>query len=74
VVRKTTETGYIIGDSFTIADLTAASLLAPLANPQHPDMARPTPIPAGVQAVLDRYKEHQAIAWVNRQYESHRPM
>jgi len=72
VAEKTHSTGYIVGDQFSIADLTAAALIAPLANPQHPEMARPKPVPDSVQKVLDRYRHHEAITWVNRQYELHR--
>ena len=74
VAAATQETGYIIGGSFTVADLTAACLFAPLANPSHPDMARPQPAPGSIQAILDRYKDHPAIAWTNRMYTLHRPM
>lgn len=66
------DTGYIIGDAFSIADLTAASLLAPIANPRHPDMARPEPIPACVLQLLARYQNQPAIKWVGKMYESHR--
>ncbi|XOV86798.1 MAG: glutathione S-transferase family protein [Pseudomonadota bacterium] len=67
-------TGYLVGDSFSVADLTAASLFAPLANPDHPDMARPTPIPPGVTDVLREYADHPTIQWVNSMYEKHRPV
>ena len=72
VASMTAETGYIVGDTFTVADLTAACLFAPLANPAHPDMARPQPAPARIQAILDRYRDHPAIAWTNRMYTQHR--
>lgn len=72
VAQATQKTGYIVGDNFSVADLTAACLFAPLANPSHPDMARPEPIPAAVQAVLDQYRDHPATAWTNRMYELHR--
>lgn len=71
--EDTKETGYLVGESFTVADLTAAALCAPLANPTHVDMARPQPVPESIQAILDEYKNHPAIAWVNRMYELHRP-
>ena len=72
VARATEDTGYLVGDSFSVADLTAACFFAPLANPSHPDMARPEPIPGSVEAVLATYREHPAIAWTNRMYELHR--
>lgn len=45
VAARTEGTGYLVGESFTAADLTAAALFAPIANPEHPDMKRPSPYP-----------------------------
>ena len=73
IAETISATGYLVGDSFTVADLTAAALCAPLANPTHVDMARPQPVPESIQAILDDYVDHPAIAWVNRMYELHRP-
>ena len=53
VASATEETGYIIGDTFTVADLTAACFFAPLANPKHPDMQRPEPIPPACRPCLN---------------------
>jgi glutathione S-transferase len=72
LAERAKPTGYLVGDAFNIADLTAAALLAPLANPEHPDMARPTPVPASVQRVLARYASHPTIAWVDEMYARHR--
>ncbi|MDA0979567.1 MAG: glutathione S-transferase [Proteobacteria bacterium] len=66
-------TGYLVGNSFTVADLTAAALFAPLAAPDHPDMARPRPVPPGVQSVIEQYSNHPTVRWVNSMYEHHRP-
>ncbi len=71
---KIATTGYIVGDNFTVADLTAAALFAPLANPQHPEMARPTPIPESVASVINSYKGYKTIGWVKKMYEAHRPV
>ncbi len=72
IAEMTRDTGYLVGDKFTVADLAAAALFAPLANPKHPDMARPEPIPESVVDVLAEYKDHPTVAWVNRMYEKHR--
>lgn len=72
VAEKVSKTGYMVGSEFSVADLTAAALIAPLANPRHPDMARPEPIPASIEAVLAKYREHPTIAWVNTMFEKHR--
>lgn len=73
IASKIADTDYLVGDSFTAADLTAAALFAPLANPDHVDMKRPEPVPANVRAVIQQYAAHPTIAWVNRMYENHRP-
>ena len=73
IAEQTAVTGYLVGDCFTVADLTAAALCAPLANPSHPDMSRPNPVPDSIRSVIDSYRDHPAIAWVNQMYEKHRP-
>lgn len=65
--------GQIVGDAFSVADLTVASLLAPLANVVHPDMARPQPIPPRASEFYARWEKHAAIQWVCAQYATHRP-
>lgn len=72
VAARTADTGYMVGSTFTVADLAAAALLAPVASPRHPDMARPEPVPASVASLVARYAEHPAVAWVNRMYTEHR--
>ena len=72
IATATEPTGHLVGNSFTAADLTAAALIAPLTNPQHPDMAKPEPIVPSFQALLDEYRNHPAISWVGRQYDEHR--
>jgi len=72
IAKRTEATGYLVGDTFSVADLAGAALLAPLANPTHPDMARPTPVPASVQDLLARYADHAAIHWTTEIYARHR--
>lgn len=73
VAREVGPGGQLAGDAFSIADLTAASLLAVLTNPGHPDMRRPEPMPERVSALLARFAPHPAMAWVREQYRRHRP-
>tara|TARA_R110002072_G_scaffold1598_3_gene13556 strand:+ start:13863 stop:14633 length:771 start_codon:yes stop_codon:yes gene_type:complete len=73
ISKSVQATGYLVGNSFSVADLTAAALLAPLAQLQHPDMRRPSPIPATMQALTNAYAAHPAIDWVHRIYAEHRP-
>lgn len=66
--------GQLVGDAFSVADLTVASLLAPLAEISHPDMARPSPVPPRVAELHARYEKHAALQWVREQYAKHRAM
>jgi glutathione S-transferase len=68
------KTGYLVGNRFSVADLCAASLLAPLTNVRHPDMQRIEPIPFSVQEFLAQWADHAAIAWVHQMYAVHRPV
>lgn len=65
--------GQLVGEGFCVADLTCAALLAPLAPPDHPDMALPGPLPGRVRAFHARWVEHPAMRWVHEQYTRHRP-
>jgi len=65
--------GYLAGNRFTVADLSAAALLAPACNPPHPDMEFPQPRPARVDAWLNEWADHPGAAWVRSIYAKHRP-
>lgn len=65
--------GHLVGDAFSVADLAAASLLAPAVNPSHPDMRKPEPIPTRMQGFLARWADHPGAAWVLDQYQRNRP-
>jgi len=65
--------GYLVGDRFTVADLTAAALLAPGVDVRHPDMIKPDPKPPGVEAWLARWADRPGAAWVREIYRLHRP-
>ena len=73
VAKEVDKSGQLVGGAFSIADLACASLLAVLANPPHPDMDRPRPIPERVKALLARFAPHPALQWVLEQYRRHRP-
>lgn len=63
---------YLVGGAFSVADLTAAALVAPLVDPNHPDMKLPTPMPASLAALVTRWREHYASRWVLDIYAKHR--
>jgi len=62
---------YLVGERFSVADLTAASLLYPIVRPA----AFPYPIPeipAGAGEFMDALASRPIGAWVARMYERHR--
>lgn len=64
--------GYLVGDSFTVADLTAAAILAVTANPPDSTMDRPEPRPPGALVWTERWAGHDGVAWVLDMYARHR--
>jgi glutathione S-transferase len=73
VAREAGASSHLVGDAFSIADLCCASLLAVVVDVQHPDMRKPQPRPARVEALLARFAKHPGSAWVREQYERNRP-
>lgn len=64
-------TGYLVGDSFTVADLTAAALFTPLiAPPQRPYM--PASVTPAVQELRDQLTARPGGQYVLDMYARHR--
>jgi glutathione S-transferase len=65
--------GYLVGQGFTVADLTVAALLSPVVAPPefpYPQPQRGHPLLADLRAMLD---EHGALEWTRKIYARHRP-
>lgn len=61
---------YFVGDSFTVADLTAASLLYPIVTPaEAPELPDPPPALDEFRAGL---RERRGYRWVEEMYRRHR--
>jgi glutathione S-transferase len=73
VAREVGPEGYLVGGSFSVADLACASLLSVLGTPPHPDMARPRPVPERMADLEASFAPHPAMDWVMEQYRRHRP-
>jgi glutathione S-transferase len=73
VASNAGEGGYLVGGQFTIADLTAASLLAPAVMPADSPMALPEPKPQRLREWLARWSDHTGAAWVRERYRLDRP-
>jgi glutathione S-transferase len=64
--------GYLVGECFSIADLTAAALLFPLAEPPELQYPFPEPTPERLQTWFDALAGHPAVTWIARMYREHR--
>jgi glutathione S-transferase len=72
--RELGDHDYLVGDRFTIADLTAASLFYPLALP--PEFPYHSPsldeLPEGAREFLASLRERPGARWVGEMYRRHR--
>jgi glutathione S-transferase len=65
---------HLVGDRFTVADLTAAALLGPLLGPpQFPTRVPDDALPEELAAVRTELQALPAGQWVLRSYQRHRP-
>jgi glutathione S-transferase len=65
--------GYLVGDRFTVADLTVAALLSPVVAPvqfPYPQPQRDHPRLADLRRMID---DRGALEWARRIYAHHRP-
>jgi glutathione S-transferase len=72
--REISSTGYLVGDSFTVADLTAAALLYGVARPpQFPyAMVADDDLPDRLREFLDSLAQRPGGRWVAEIYRRHR--
>jgi glutathione S-transferase len=64
--------GYLVGDRFSVADLTAAALLMPIVWPEEAEYLPRGPFPEGVHRWRESVSEHPAFGWVRDMYSRHR--
>jgi glutathione S-transferase len=63
---------YLVADTFTVADLTAAALLSPLLQPPEIQYPLQVELPAYVQAYRATLLQHPATQWAAGIYRQHR--
>lgn len=70
IVEETGPSGYLVGDRFTVADLTAAALGRLLAPPAyvHPVVIAST----ALQEVRESLRDHAAVDWIEAMHVRHR--
>jgi glutathione S-transferase len=64
--------GYLVGDTFTVADLTAAALLSPITTPPEYAYPLPGPYPGAAAALCATFAAHPAFRWARDIYHRHR--
>jgi glutathione S-transferase len=69
IVAERKPSGYLVGEDFSVADLTAAALLFPLAMPRQLQYPYP-PLPDWGE--LRPHADHPAVDWIREMYSRHR--
>jgi glutathione S-transferase len=73
LAEKSAATGYLAGDAFSVADLTGAALLGPVALVDHPDMRQAEPRPPRYAALCAEWGAHPGMRWAHEIWRKHRP-
>jgi glutathione S-transferase len=63
---------HLVGDSFSVADLAAASMFYPLVGPEGGPLPADQPVPASLQELRDELAECPGYRWVEDTYRRHR--
>jgi glutathione S-transferase len=63
---------YLVGEGFTVADLTAASLFYPLVTPEEGPLPADQPSAAGFERFRAPLRERRGFKWVEEMYRRHR--
>ena len=64
--------GYLVGDRFSVADLTGAALLSPIVMPPQFPYPPPEATRRALAAVRESFGRHAALEWVAEMYRRHR--
>lgn len=66
------ESGYLVGESFGVADLTAASLFYPIVNPPEGPLSVDLPTPPAFERFRESIHERPGFKWVEEMFRRHR--
>jgi glutathione S-transferase len=63
---------YLVGDSFSVADLSAAALFFPLVLPEEGPVPTDEPPPAGMESFRAPLRDRRGYRWVEETFRKHR--
>jgi glutathione S-transferase len=63
---------FLVGDSFSVADLSAAALFFPLVLPAEGPVPADEPVPAGIESFRAPLQERAGYRWVEETFRRHR--
>jgi glutathione S-transferase len=72
IERERQPSGYLVGDGFTVADLTAAAILAVLSLPSEMQYRPAPPFPPELDEYRASLATRPALQWVTEMYRRHR--
>ena len=72
IAREMGDAGYLVGDTFSVADLTAAAILAPIARPPGSIWAELGDYPEPIEMLILEQRGTPAYRWVHEMYRRHR--
>jgi glutathione S-transferase len=72
IAREVGSSGYLVGDEFSVADLTAAALFSPLVMPPEFPYPPPEPAPRSLVELRASLSQHPGYRWVVETYRRHR--
>lgn len=70
--REIRPSGYLVGDRFSVADLTAAALLAPVLDAPEFPYPLPHPRPDAYRRFVASFGQREAFTWARHIYARHR--
>ena len=70
IYQRLQESKFLVGDTFTRADIAVASLLAPMCRPAKYDLPFPEKYPDALEEILSPYQEK--VKWVTELYSYYR--
>ncbi len=72
IAARVVDNGFLVGDSFSVAELTAAALLMPITRVEHADLLRPQPMPDEYTELVDSFADEPAIQWAQSMFARYR--